>query len=73
MIYGTYAEEFLEEDEGSDIEGQDNVSLEKGNAAFLVYTDFSQLHEPQCKGADNAGDDNSDYELWTPHDGRFGD
>lgn len=73
MIYGTYAEEFLEADEGSFDEGEDNVSLEKGNSAFLVYTDFSQLHEPQCKGADNAGADNSDYELWTPHDGRFGD
>lgn len=31
------------------------------------------MHEPQCKGVDNAGDDSSDYELWTPHDGRFGD
>jgi len=49
------------------------VSLEKGNSAFLVYTDFSQLHEPQCKGVDEAGTDGSDYELWTPHDGRFGD
>ena len=31
------------------------------------------MHEPQCKGADNPGADSSDYELWTPHDGRFGD
>merc|ERR1719272_1267646 len=35
--------------------------------------DFSGLHEPQCKGADNAGDDSSDFELWTPYDGRHGD
>ena len=47
--------------------------IEKGNQAFLVYVDFSQLHEPQCKGADSPGTDTSDYELWTPHDGRFGE
>lgn len=35
--------------------------------------DFSQLHEPQCKGVDYPGTDESDYELWTPHDGRFGE
>ncbi len=39
----------------------------------MVYTDFSQLHEPQCKGVDYPGTDESDYELWTPHDGRFGE
>ena len=38
-----------------------------------MYVDFTQLHEPQCKGADIAGDPSSDYELWTPHDGRFGE
>lgn len=30
------------------------------------------MHEPQCKGVDTAGTPDSDYELWTPHDGRFG-
>ncbi len=35
--------------------------------------DFTNLHEPQCKGADRPGDESSDYELWTPYDGRHGD
>lgn len=39
----------------------------------MVYADFSGLHEPQCKGIDNPGASDSDYELWTPHDGRFGE
>lgn len=62
MIYGTYAEE-----------GEDESDVERGNQAFLVYADFSALHEPQCKGIESAGSPDSDYELWTPHDGRFGE
>lgn len=31
------------------------------------------MHESQCKGADYAGTDKSDFELWTPYDGRHGD
>ena len=67
MVYGTYAEDI-------DVEGtpEGGESVVKGNKAFLIYTDFSQLHEPQCKGVDTAGTPESDYELWTPHDGRFG-
>ena len=38
----------------------------------VVTVDFSGLHEPQCKGVENAGDGGSDYELWTPFDGRHG-
>ena len=38
----------------------------------IVTLDFSQLHGPQCKGADRPGDSDSDYELWTPFDGRHG-
>jgi len=49
------------------------VIIEKSNEAFLVYVDFANLHEPQCKGVDTAGDAASDYELWTPNDGRFGE
>lgn len=44
MVYGTYAEEyhqFIDESE-DDIQ----IDIEKGNEAFLVYVDFSQLHEP---------------------------
>ena len=78
MVYGTYAEVFSD-DEGEDSidsgmdTGMDNFSIEKGNSAFLVYLDFSQLHEPQCKGVDTVDAADSDYELWTPHDGRFGE
>ena len=69
MVYGTYAveEELMTEDD------ELFVNIEKSNQAFLVYVDFSQLHEPQCKGVESPGTPESDYELWTPHDGRFGE
>ena len=35
MIYGTYAEMYGEDDD------EENLNMEKGNSAFLVYTDFS--------------------------------
>lgn len=74
MVYGTYAMKTeLEMDGFDEEEEQMQVSIEKSNHAFLVYVDFSQLHEPQCKGVDEAGSEGSDYELWTPHDGRFGE
>ena len=75
MVYGTYAEHVSGFDYHDDIdmEVDEQVTIEKSNQAFLVYVDFSQLHEPQCKGADNPGTEGSDYELWTPHDGRFGE
>ena len=38
----------------------------------MITLDFKDLHEPQCKGADRAGEKDSDYELWTPFDGRHG-
>jgi hypothetical protein len=40
---------------------------------IVITLDFKDLHEPQCKGADKVGDKDSDYELWTPFDGRHGD
>lgn len=40
---------------------------------IVVTLDFKELHEPQCKGADRPGEVDSDYELWTPYDGRHGD
>jgi len=40
---------------------------------IVITLDFKGLHEPQCKGADRPGDADSDYELWTPFDGRHGD
>jgi len=39
----------------------------------LTYTDFSSLHTRQCKGVENAGAESSDFELWTPYDGRHGE
>lgn len=39
MVYGTYGEE----EEGKDGEDSDVM---KGDKAFLIYLDFSQLHEP---------------------------
>lgn len=39
----------------------------------VVTLDFKDLHEPQCKGADSPGEKGSDYELWTPYDGRHGE
>jgi hypothetical protein len=39
----------------------------------MIALDFAGLHEPVCKGADEAGKENSDFELWSPHDdGRHG-
>lgn len=39
----------------------------------MITLDFSGLHEPKCKGADKPGSDDSDFELWSPHDdGRHG-
>jgi hypothetical protein len=39
----------------------------------VVTLDLKGLHEAQCKGVDKAGDPESDYELWTPFDGRHGE
>jgi len=69
MIYGTYAATL----DPKENDGLPSDASFKGNQAFLIYTDFSQLHEPQCKGVDKPGAADSDYELWTPHDGRFGE
>lgn len=38
----------------------------------MTYLDFSSLHTQQCQGVDNAGATTSDYELWSPNDGRHG-
>lgn len=40
MVYGSYAESSDGEDE------DDDVGPSKGDKAFLIYMDFSQLHEP---------------------------
>ncbi len=65
MVYGSYAY-----DKSSN---STEVEASKGERAFLTYIDLSQLHEAKCKGADKAGESGSDYELWSPNDGRHGD
>jgi hypothetical protein len=42
----------------------------RGEQGVLFQADFSNLHEPRCKGVEMAGDPSSDYELWSPSDGR---
>ena len=42
----------------------------RGEQGVIFQADFSYLHEPQCKGIESAGDPSSDYELWSPSDGR---
>ena len=44
----------------------------RGEQGMLYQLDFRSMHENQCKGVENAGDPSSDYELWTPSDGRMG-
>lgn len=39
----------------------------------VITIDLKDLHEPQCRGIDRPGDSDSDYELWTPFDGRHGE
>jgi hypothetical protein len=39
----------------------------------MITLDFSGLHEPRCKNVDKPGGEDSDFELWSPHDdGRHG-
>jgi hypothetical protein len=42
----------------------------RGEQGVVFQMDYSNLHEPQCKGVEQAGDPSSDYELWSPSDGR---
>lgn len=44
----------------------------KAGKGVAVALDFSSLHEPQCLGMEDPDGRNSDYELWTPNDGRAG-
>ena len=44
----------------------------RGAKGVTVSLDFSPLHEPQCRSPEAAGSSNSDYELWSPNDGRAG-
>lgn len=43
------------------------------NKGYLLTLDFSDLHEPQCSGISSPDTESSDYETWSPYDGRQGD
>lgn len=43
------------------------------NKGFVFTLDFSELHTPSCQGVSNPDTESSDYETWTPYDGRHGD
>jgi hypothetical protein len=66
VIYGSYDNSTEETESAYDPQrklGQD----------VMITLDFSGLHEPVCKGVDSPGTENSDFELWSPHDdGRHG-
>jgi hypothetical protein len=48
-------------------------SQKKGNTnGVIIGLDFTGLHEPQCRNPDTPGTKDSDYEKWTPNDGRIG-
>merc|ERR1712025_299563 len=44
-----------------------------GKQGVLYLVDFSNFHERECKGLEQAGTVDSDYEKWSPTDGRYGD
>jgi len=38
----------------------------------VIGIDFTGLHEPQCRNPERPGSSDSDYETWSPNDGRAG-
>jgi hypothetical protein len=66
VVYGI---ETMEERFGYDLDMEDEDFDDTG---IVITMDFSTLHEPQCQGVENAGQSNSDFEQWTPFDGRHG-
>jgi hypothetical protein len=50
------------------------TSDKNSNSVGAVYfLDFGELHAKRCKGVEAPGTPDSDYEKWTPSDGRLGD
>lgn len=71
MIYGSY-DNSSEEASGEDADIRAPSHRETGSDVMITL-DFAGLHEPKCKGVDKPGADDSDFELWSPHDdGRHG-
>ena len=50
-------------------EGQAKKGETRG---FIIGVDFSKINEQQCRNPETPDTDNSDYETWTPNDGRQG-
>ena len=49
------------------------LTAKKGvKKGVVIGLDFTGLHEPQCKNPDSPDTPQSDYEKWTPNDGRAG-
>lgn len=46
-----------------------NTEAKKG---LIISVDFSQMSIRNCQGATDPQREDSDYELWTPYDGRQG-
>ncbi len=51
--------------------GESN-SKKGAKKGVVIGLDFSSLHEPQCRNPENPDTAESDYEKWTPNDGRGG-
>eukprot|EP00386_Alphamonas_edax_P014095 GDKI01043378.1.p1 GENE.GDKI01043378.1~~GDKI01043378.1.p1 ORF type:complete len:717 (+),score=231.79 GDKI01043378.1:264-2153(+) len=45
----------------------------RGETGVVFHLDFNALGQPQCKGVWSADSVSSDYETWTPSDGRASD
>eukprot|EP00808_Paulinella_micropora_P007941 g51398.t1 len=59
---------------GRMVDEQNAVSVVAGGGeGVLIYLDFSSLHERACTGLHAVGSSESDYENWSPNDGRIGD
>ena len=74
VIYGAYdnTTEESEWDISDDTnKARQNEDTERGHDV-MVSIDFSNLHEPKCKGVESPGSEHSDFENWSPHDGRHG-
>jgi hypothetical protein len=43
------------------------------NKGLIFTLEFTDLHQPTCQGVSNPDTESSDYETWSPYDGRHGD
>jgi hypothetical protein len=47
-------------------------SIKGETRGFILGVDFSQINEQRCRNPDTPDTPQSDYETWTPNDGRLG-